>query len=353
MRVGTANFDNTNHIYSEAYGGNRYDPGRLPMDNDYLAFRQVLWLATDRAYKTAEDAIARKRSSLKNMSLTEALPDFSKAPGCPLDSADRAQAFCHRRPGRVEVVRLSALFDAYPKIFRSGVEMHSSQSTNYVCHFGRHGAADARRSGLYSRAGHGLAPDGTRGPGRAVFPSLRCRTVFLPKSVLTREIKAVAEHVTALSQAPVGEAYDGPVLFEARAAAQLFGQLLGDNLKMTRKPVAIPGRPPLLAERTGEQARVPHSAGLDGCGGRSHADRISRSHAARALRLRYGRRCAATAAAGGERRAENVFCSRVRRFQGLSRFQRTRAHVRILSARARPASAIFLFALPKPRRRRT
>ena len=52
----------------------------------------------------------------------------------------------------------------------------------------------------------------------------------------------MAEHVTALSQAPAGEAYDGPVLFEAPAAAQLFGQLLGDNLKMTRKPIADPGR---------------------------------------------------------------------------------------------------------------
>ncbi len=40
---------------------------------------QVFWLATDRAYKTAEDAIARKRSSLKNVSLPDTLPDFSKA----------------------------------------------------------------------------------------------------------------------------------------------------------------------------------------------------------------------------------------------------------------------------------
>ena len=33
------------------------------------------------------------------------------------------------------------------------------------------------------------------------------------------------------------------MLFEAPAAAQLFGQLLGDNLKVTRKPVTDPGRP--------------------------------------------------------------------------------------------------------------
>ena len=79
MRVGNYNFDNTNHVYSDAYAGSRYDPEHLPLENDYRAFRQVFWLATDRAYKTAEEAIARKRSSLKNMNLTEQLPDFSKA----------------------------------------------------------------------------------------------------------------------------------------------------------------------------------------------------------------------------------------------------------------------------------
>jgi hypothetical protein len=52
--------------------------------------------------------------------------------------------------------------------------------------------------------------------------------------------------VVALSQAPAGESYDGPVLFEAPAAAQLFGELLGDNLKLTRKPIADPGRVPQM-----------------------------------------------------------------------------------------------------------
>src|ERR1700685_1927979 len=79
VRVGNYEFDNTNHIFSEAYDGRRYDPERLSLDDNYLAFREVYWLATDRAFKTAEDAIARKRSSLKNVSLSDGLPDFSKA----------------------------------------------------------------------------------------------------------------------------------------------------------------------------------------------------------------------------------------------------------------------------------
>ncbi len=241
MRVGTANFDNTDHVYSEAYGGSRYDPGGLPLDNDYLAFRQVFWLATDRAYKTAEDAIARKRSSLKNMSQPDALPDFSPAPAAHLILPIERKPFASAA-WKSEVIRLSALLDKYPKVFSSAVEMHSSQSTNYIVTSEGTELRTPEDVAYIRVAGRGLAPDGTRVRDAQFFQAFNPEG--LPsEEVLTREIKALGEHVTQLSQASVGEAYDGPVLFEAPAAAQLFSQLLGDGLKMTRKPVTDPGRP--------------------------------------------------------------------------------------------------------------
>jgi TldD protein len=241
MRVGNSIFDNTDHVYSEAFVGSRFDPGRLPLDDDYLAFRQVFWLATDRAYKTAQEAIARKRSSLKNMSQPDTLPDFSTAPAphfiLPIQRKPFASA-----SWKSEVLRLSALFDAYPKVLRSGVEIHNSQSTNYIVT--SEGAELRTPEDLaFVRAGaHGLADDGAQVRDATVFQAFSPEG--LPsEEVLAREIKAMGEHVTALSEAPAGESYDGPVLFEAPAAAQLFGQLLGDNLKITRKPVTDPGRP--------------------------------------------------------------------------------------------------------------
>jgi TldD protein len=241
MRVGKVSFDNTDHVYSEAYGGNRYDPGRLPLDNDYLAFRQVFWLASDRAFKTAEDAIARKRSSLKNMSQTDALPDFSPAPAAHLILPIERKPFASDS-WKSEVIRLSALFDRYPRVLSSGVEMHSSQSTNYIVTSEGTELRTPEDVAYVRMAGHGLAPDGTEVRDGQVFQAFS--PDGLPsEDVLTREIKAVGENITTLSQSPVGEAYDGPVLFEASAAAQLFGQLLGDNLKITRKPVTDPGRP--------------------------------------------------------------------------------------------------------------
>jgi TldD protein len=241
MRVGTAAFDNTDHVFSEAYGGNRYDPGRLPLDNDYLAFRQVFWLATDRAYKTAEDAIARKRSSLKNMSQTDALPDFSPAPVAHLIMPIERKPFA-AAPWKSEVIRLSALMGGYPRVLSSAVEMHSSQSVNYTVTSEGTQLRTPEDVAYIRVVGRGLAPDGTRVRDAQFFQAFHADG--LPsEDVLAREVKAVGQHVGELSQAPVGEAYDGPVLFEAPAAAQLFGQLLADNLKMTRKPVSDPGRP--------------------------------------------------------------------------------------------------------------
>src|ERR1700680_3164493 len=131
VRVGIYDFDNTKHIYSDAYTGGRYDSGNLSLENDYIGFRQVLWLATDRAFKTASEAIARKRSSLKNVSLPDQLPDFSKAPPAVAVLPIQKKPFSPTS-WRSRIVKLSAVFSNYPRVLSSGVEMHVSQSTNYV-----------------------------------------------------------------------------------------------------------------------------------------------------------------------------------------------------------------------------
>jgi hypothetical protein len=246
VRVGTYDFDNTNHIYSEAYGGRRYDAERLSLDDNYLAFREVYWLATDRAFKTAEDAIARKRSSLKNMSLPDALPDFSAAPPAQLILPVERKPLA-LEAWKKEVIQLSTVFGAYPQVLSSGVELQTSQSMNYVVNSEGTTLRIPEDLSYIHVAARGLAADGADVHDAQTFQAFEADE--LPsEEELTRASKQIAEHVIALSQAPAGQAYDGPVLFEARAAAQFFEQLLGDNLKLTRKPIADPGRvPPMIA----------------------------------------------------------------------------------------------------------
>src|SRR5215831_4250080 len=41
----------------------------LPLDDDMLAFRHQLWLATDRAYKAAAEALTTKQAQLKQLTI--------------------------------------------------------------------------------------------------------------------------------------------------------------------------------------------------------------------------------------------------------------------------------------------
>jgi hypothetical protein len=42
VRVGDYTFDNTNHVFSDAYSGSRYYSEQMPLENDYISFRQVI-----------------------------------------------------------------------------------------------------------------------------------------------------------------------------------------------------------------------------------------------------------------------------------------------------------------------
>ncbi|MGH9664049.1 MAG: metallopeptidase TldD-related protein, partial [Bryobacteraceae bacterium] len=87
----------------------------------------------------------------------------------------------------------------------------------------------------------GQAADGMMVHDSATFPALDLAN--LPSQTdLLRDVEQVAGNVKALVHAPVSDDYVGPVLVEAPAAAQLFAQLLGDNLRVPRRPLADPGR---------------------------------------------------------------------------------------------------------------
>src|SRR5437867_1429745 len=79
VRVGDYKFDNTNYIGSGFTYGSNYDVDHLPLEDNYDLLRRYLWLSIDRAYKSAVEAIARKRAALKNVSVAEQPDDFAKA----------------------------------------------------------------------------------------------------------------------------------------------------------------------------------------------------------------------------------------------------------------------------------
>lgn len=239
VRVGGYDFDNTNHVLTGRFSGSRFDQERWPLDNNYAALRHNLWLATDRAYKGALESIARKRSSLRNTAARDTTADFSKAEPVnlilPVNRGSADEAVWKKR-----TIGLSHIFNSYPEIFSSGVDMSAYIGTSYM--LTSEGTVQRVPEDLLSLTARAQAQaaDGMQVHDSVFFQSLAIEG--LPSELdLTRGITQVADNVRALLKAPPGEAYSGPVLFEARAAAQLFAQVLGDNVKVSRRPVTDPG----------------------------------------------------------------------------------------------------------------
>ena len=242
VRVGNYDFDNTGHIFSGLYTGSRYDLDTWPLDDHYEMFRQCLWLATDRAYKTALESMSRKRAALNNVAATsEKLADFS--PADPVKSiAQVTRKKIDEAAWTSRVLKLSSVFNAYPEVLASEVEFQAIDGVTYLVN----SEGEAIRYGdslawLYAKA-EGQAPDGMPLRGAASFQALGLEKLA-PETEIRRAFTDLAETIRALAHAPAGAAFSGPTLFEPQAAAQLFAQLLGDNLRVPRKPLAEPGRP--------------------------------------------------------------------------------------------------------------
>lgn len=241
VRVGSYQMDNTGHVNSGAYSGSRFDDS-WPLDDNYRNLRDGFWLSTDREFKTALESIGRKRASLNNAAAPpDALPDYS-----PADPVMKIPKLSH---GTVDTDawaaranRLSAVFKPYPEVLSSSVSMIvvdgiTSQLTS-------EGTAIRYADGLtwVQGKGEGQAPDGMVVHDAASVQTLEMAR-FPTDPDLRNTFTAVAENIRALTKAPAGEAYTGPVLFEPRAAAQLMAQMVNDSLRVQRRPVSEPGRP--------------------------------------------------------------------------------------------------------------
>ncbi len=240
VRVGSYDFDDTGHIFSGRYTGARYDTS-FPLDDDYPTLRDALWLATDAAYKTAVESMSRKRAALNSAAAqTEKIPDFSRVE--PVNNL--AKITRHKiddAAWSARAVKLSALFGSVSEVMASGVDAQILDGVTYlVTNEGTSLRYDDSLARMYGRA-EGQAPDGMVVRDAVSFQALEPEK--LPSEAeMHKAFTGVAENIRALTHAPLGESFSGPTLFEPAAAAQLLAQLLGDNLRSPRKPLAEPGR---------------------------------------------------------------------------------------------------------------
>jgi hypothetical protein len=240
VRVGSYDFDNTGHVFTGYYTGSRFDRS-WPLDDSYNNMREALWLSTDLSYKAALESMSRKRASLNSAAAqTEPLPDYSKVmPVVKLDSVVRKKVDDDAWSARA--ARISSVFNAYPEVLASAVDVTLVEGTTYM--LDSEGSLERYSDSvnwIYGKA------EGQASDGMAVRDSASVQALDIDKLPSEAELRKtftdVAENVKALQKAPAELAYTGPVLFEPLAGAQLLAELVGDNLRVPRKPVTDPGR---------------------------------------------------------------------------------------------------------------
>jgi hypothetical protein len=240
VRVGDYKFDNTNYSGSGFSYGSRYDLERFPLEDAYPVLRRYFWLQTDSAYKSAVEAISRKRAALRNVAAGEQIDDFAHAePVHYIRAFSRLAIDEEAWTNRVRA--LSAIFAQYPEVRNSAVVLESSDGGYYLVNSeGTEVRAPERATYLRAQA-TAQAPDGMTVRDAVAFHSLDAARMPT-EAELNRSVTALAENVVALAHAPKGEDYSGPVLFAGVAGAQILAEVLGRNLAMARRPVADQGR---------------------------------------------------------------------------------------------------------------
>lgn len=237
VRVGDHNLDNTN--FFDLSGGGRSSFGSirsLPLADDYKELRRQIWLATDSAYKQALDQFAKKRAVLQNRTRVEDVPDFSvekphrftdDSAFEPLPDADRVEKLAKD---------LSAVFKGIPDIFNSNVQANLRLGTTYYVN--SEGSSFTRRTPAVSvgaLAGT-QAVDGTELEDFVVAHGRRWED--LPdREELAGRVRGMADRLVQRRKAEFVDRYNGPVLFEGQAAAELVSQILVPRLLALPTPV--------------------------------------------------------------------------------------------------------------------
>ena len=240
VRVGDYSFDNTNFLTMPfgAPGVTRMFGGTvaIPLDDDYKEIRRQIWLATDSAYKKALEDIASKRAALRNKTQAEPLADFSKEEPASLTD-DAPTAVVNLEEAAQFVQELSAVFRKSPGVDTSTVRLRvSNVRTLYVNSEGSSFTRVTPSVAFIATA----ATQTADGMPLQDFVSLYGHSLSdLPaKDQLAARLGVLGKRLEALRAAPMLDRYNGPVLFEGQAAAELFSQVFASKLLAARRPVA-------------------------------------------------------------------------------------------------------------------
>lgn len=233
VRLGDYKHDS---YFQQGVGGNAL----LPLDNDPIALRHQIWLATDAAYKNAGEALTQKESILQQFSAEEhPVDDFAKAAAVQVIEPTQFLT--------VDADEWKTILETATNLYRQYPELQSVSASGRFTVFNDY---LLNSEGTVTRTSHAIysvqvsaaaqAPDGMR-LGRTPAWTVARLSELPTREKFLHDTREALDTLKALRLAPmVEEEYRGPVLFSPDAADDVVASLIGNNV-IGHKPQ--PGAP--------------------------------------------------------------------------------------------------------------
>jgi hypothetical protein len=231
VRVGDYDLDNTNFSGRGRAGGRAV----LPLEDDYIAIRQAIWWATDRDYKGAVETLTRKRAYLEQKNIEDRPPDYTLA-GPVVQLQPRADFVFEEDLWAANLKRISARFRRYPDVQDSDVRLTVGAINRYIVDSEGTRLRVADTGVLLLLSAELQAEDGMRLSDTRTYGGYSLDDIP-PIERIESDLDALCLSLAQVAAAPVLEEYTGPVLFDGRAAPQVFASLLAPGVAGRPDPI--------------------------------------------------------------------------------------------------------------------
>jgi TldD protein len=213
----------------------------MPLDNDVVALRHQIWLATDNAYKAATEALTAKQAQLKQYSVDQPVDDFARTePVVMIGPLVRLEV--DSKPWHELLENASGLYTSDPQIESldagfsfTAVNRYFVNSEGTIVRSGQ--TAYDVHFAASTQAADGMRLDRSRGYYVTNTKELPSEATFLADAA------KLLGTLKQLRDAPIAdEEYRGPVLFSADSSATVLSDLVGDNILGVKPDLGQPAR---------------------------------------------------------------------------------------------------------------
>jgi TldD protein len=211
----------------------------LPLDNDELAIRHQVWLATDQAYKRASEAFSNKKAQLKQLNVEQPVDDFARAePAVSIGPVAKLD---------MDPAKWTKMLESATSVYKNDQQIQSlTANLNFTVlsqyFVNTEGTVTRHGSSHYQivLSASEQSPDGMRLERSPQYTANHIEELPTPDKFQEYALKLVADMKTLREAPVVDEEYRGPVLFSNDAATDMFFDLIVPNI-LGRRPA--PGRP--------------------------------------------------------------------------------------------------------------